>query len=87
MILDQVFSLFQKVDLVSFAVLLPAAVFLLHLIPWLLDPHGIRSIPGPFLAKFSDAWLGWVSAQGHRSEVVHEMHKKYGKFRPNTSLD
>jgi hypothetical protein len=65
---------------VSLATSLALLVLLIHVVPWLLDPHGVRSIPGPFLAKFSDAWLGWMSAHGHRSEVVHEMHKKYGKL-------
>lgn len=85
------FNVLENVDLASLAILVPVVVLLTHLVPWFLDPHGIRSIPGPFLAKFSDVWLGWVSAQGHRSEVVHEMHKKYGSFRqslsqPQTSL-
>ncbi|KZT71867.1 cytochrome P450 [Daedalea quercina L-15889] len=57
-----------------------AAILLLHFVPLIADPYRINSYPGPFLAKISDAWLGWVAAQGHRSEVVHEMHKKYGKF-------
>jgi benzoate 4-monooxygenase len=54
------------------------AVLSAHVIPWLLDEHGIRAIPGPWLAKFSDLWLGRVAAQGHRSEVVHDVHKQYG---------
>jgi benzoate 4-monooxygenase len=58
---------------------LPLAVVIAHVVPWLVDPLGIRSVPGPFLAKFSDLWLGWVSAQGHRSEVVHAMHQRYGE--------
>ncbi|KAI0302392.1 cytochrome P450 monooxygenase pc-bph [Multifurca ochricompacta] len=49
-------------------------------IPWLLDPHGLRSFPGPFLARFSDLWLGRVAQQGHRSEIVHALHEKYGTF-------
>jgi benzoate 4-monooxygenase len=65
-------------DPASLLIFLLSVVFLVHFVHWLLDPYGIRSIPGPFLAKFSDAWLGWVSAHGHRSEVVHEMHMKYG---------
>jgi len=40
----------------------------------------MRSIPGPWLAKFTDAWLGRVAARGHRSEVVHQLHKQYGTF-------
>ena len=55
--------------------LLVAAV---HVVPYVVDTHGIRSIPGPWLAKFTDGWLGRVAARGHRSEVVHELHKEYG---------
>lgn len=57
---------------------LPVAVILAHLIPYLLDPFNQRRIPGPLLAKFTDLWLGWTTSQGHRSEVVHELHEKYG---------
>ncbi|EMD34717.1 hypothetical protein CERSUDRAFT_116910 [Gelatoporia subvermispora B] len=67
-------------DWTTALLVLAVGVALVHVVPWLLDPHGIRSYPGPLLAKFSDAWLGWVAAQGHRSEVVHELHKKYGTF-------
>jgi len=59
---------------------LPVTVVLAHLISYLLDPFNQRRIPGPFLAKFSDLWLGWTTSQGHRSENVHELHKKYGTF-------
>ena len=61
---------------------LPAVAVLGHLVPYVLDSHYIRAngITGPFLARFSDAWLGWVAAHGHRSEVVHNLHKKYGKY-------
>ncbi|KAJ7874237.1 hypothetical protein B0H14DRAFT_89758 [Mycena olivaceomarginata] len=33
---------------------------------------------GPFYTKFFDTWLRYVSWQGHRSEVIHELHFKYG---------
>ncbi|KAJ7778576.1 cytochrome P450 monooxygenase [Mycena maculata] len=61
-------------------VALPPAVVFVHFAIYLVDPYGIRQYPGPFLAKFSDAWLGWISQQGHRSEIIHEMHLKYGPF-------
>lgn len=51
-----------------------------HLIPFISDPHRIRSYPGPFLAKFSDAWLGWIAARGHIIGDVHEAHRKYGRW-------
>ncbi|KAK0204124.1 cytochrome P450 monooxygenase, partial [Desarmillaria ectypa] len=36
--------------------------------------------PGPLIAKFSYAWLGYVSYKAHRSEVIHDLHMKYGPF-------
>jgi benzoate 4-monooxygenase len=68
-------------------------VALLLLVPvypilaWLLDEHGLRSIPGPKLAALSDAWLGYWAAQGCRSEHVHDMHLKYGARISLYSLD
>ncbi|KAF9231318.1 cytochrome P450 [Melanogaster broomeanus] len=59
---------------------LPVAVVLAHIIPYLADPFNQRRIPGPLLAKFSDLWIGWTASQGHRSDIVHELHKKYGTF-------
>lgn len=70
------FPLFQPALILS---LVPALIVLVHFLTWLVDPHGLRSFPGPWLARFSDLWLGRVAQQGHRSEVVHEMHKKYGE--------
>ncbi|KAK0495830.1 hypothetical protein EDD18DRAFT_1389889 [Armillaria luteobubalina] len=54
-----------------------AALVLVHLRAFFCGPCGFRSFPRPFLAKFSDARLGWVSYGGHRSETIHELHKKY----------
>ena len=65
-------------DPLVLAVAVAVLLLALHVVPWLLDPHGIQSVPGPFLAKFSDAWLAWVAAHGHRSEVVHRLHQRYG---------
>jgi benzoate 4-monooxygenase len=70
--------LWHSIDLSTIAVAIPAAFVLIHVVPYFYDPHGIRLYPGPFIAKFSDIWLGLVAKNGHRSEVVHEMHKKYG---------
>ncbi|KAK0476255.1 cytochrome P450 monooxygenase [Armillaria luteobubalina] len=55
-------------------------VVLVYLVPYLVDPHGLRSYPGPLIAKFSDAWLVYVAYKEHRSEVVHDLHTKYGPF-------
>ena len=66
--------------LTSAVLLVPVLVILGHLLPWIVDPHGLRSFPGPWLARFSDLWLGFIVPQGHRSEVVHELHEKYGEL-------
>jgi len=77
-----IFDYLLHLDFASTLSLLVVFVLLAHLVPYFVDPHCIRSngISGPFWARFSDAWLGWIAAQGHRSEVVHELHKKYGTF-------
>ncbi|GJE93716.1 cytochrome P450 monooxygenase [Phanerochaete sordida] len=69
-----------QLDFTSWLLLVPALAVAAHVALWLADPHGIRSYPGPLLAHFSDLWLGYIAAQGHRSEVVHDLHKKHGKF-------
>ena len=58
--------------------LVPVAVLLAHAVPYFVDPQRIRQYPGPFVAKFSDIWLGLVAKHGHRSEEVHKQHQKYG---------
>lgn len=72
-----------RVDLASLLVILPLVLVLSIVVPYVVDPHCIRTngITGPLLAQFSDLWLGWVAAQGHRSEVVHELHKEQGVKR------
>ncbi|KAJ4470810.1 cytochrome P450 monooxygenase pc-bph [Lentinula aciculospora] len=52
------------------------------LLPYFLDLHSLRkfSIPGPRMAALSDLWLGYYSANGHRSEVVHALHERYGRI-------
>lgn len=60
--------------------LLFAVVVLGHIVAYVVDPHALRAYPGPTLAKFTDLWLGRTVALGHRSEVVHELHQKYGEY-------
>lgn len=67
-------------DLRSIALSVPIIILVFYIIPYIADTQSIRSVPGPWLAKFTNAWLGRVSARGHRSETVHELHKKYGTF-------
>ena len=66
------------IDLYKVVAAILTVVFLVHFVPWILDLRGIRGYPGPFIAKFSDIWLGYVSKMGHRSEVIHEIHQQFG---------
>jgi len=79
-LVEQSFHFLHNVNptyIIAFVV--PTLVTLVHLVPWFVDRHGLRSFPGPSVARFSDLWLGRVAQQGHRSEVVHKMHQKYGE--------
>ena len=69
-------------DILLASIAIPTALTLGLLVRYLVDSHKIGSngIPGPLLAKLSDAWLGWTAAHGHRSEIVHALHEKYGKL-------
>ncbi len=66
-------------DPLSWALFALSASLLALLVPYFLDFHTIREYPGPLLARLSNVWLCWTAAQGHRSESVHELHKKYGQ--------
>jgi benzoate 4-monooxygenase len=74
----------MAMNFIILLIFIPIILLMYHILAYVIDPQAIRAIPGPFLAKFTDAWFGWVSAHGHRSEVVHEMHKKYGSFTYRT---
>ncbi|KAF8329218.1 cytochrome P450 monooxygenase [Amanita rubescens] len=76
----------SSINYFTVALAIPAIGLLAHFIPWLLDPCGVKGHPGPFLAKFSHFWLGYVSKMGHRSDSVHKAHQKYGpivRIAPN----
>ncbi|KAH8652032.1 cytochrome P450 [Xylariales sp. PMI_506] len=58
--------------------------FCWHLILWLRSP--VRFVPGPWLARYTDAWYFWNLHKGHFENVNEELHKKYGsivRYGPN----
>ncbi|KAH9949850.1 cytochrome P450 monooxygenase pc-bph [Amylocystis lapponica] len=55
-------------------------VFAVHFFPYLIDPHGLRAYPGPFFAKFTDAWMAMSASRGRRSEEVYKLHQRFGTF-------
>lgn len=51
-----------------------------YVIPYLLDPHDYRRrFSGPWLARFTNLWMSRIVTTGHHSEVIRELHEKYGK--------
>ena len=56
-------------------VLLP---LLFYLLPYLRN-WSIRSIPGPWAAKFSNLWLMYQCRRGRRYLAVDEAHTRLGK--------
>ncbi|KAI1424805.1 cytochrome P450 [Xylaria sp. FL1777] len=46
----------------------------------------LRSVPGPFLARYSDAWYLWYVKKGHWETQNIRLHRKYGaivRYGPN----
>ncbi|CAE6363336.1 unnamed protein product [Rhizoctonia solani] len=50
-----------------------------YLVPYLLDTHDYRRrFSGPFAASLSNWWLSRSAQSGNHSEIIHELHEKYG---------
>jgi cytochrome P450 len=46
----------------------------------------MRSIPGPFLARLTGAWVVILDLSGKRGATIHKLHQKYGhavRIAPN----
>ncbi|KAK2030248.1 cytochrome P450 [Colletotrichum zoysiae] len=46
----------------------------------------LRSVPGPFLARYTDAWFVWRVHRGHVEQDLIALHKKHGaivRYGPN----
>ncbi|KAK7428134.1 hypothetical protein QQZ08_005373 [Neonectria magnoliae] len=62
-------------------ILLAAPVlFALHLLVCITRSiHSpLRTVSGPFLARFSDVWYFWMVRKGHFEVTNRELHEKYG---------
>ena len=53
----------------------------LYMVGWIIYCryfHPLRSIPGPFLASFSRAWIVFKTAKGDMEHTQRVLHKKHG---------
>lgn len=67
-------------DLILTPYAIPVAFILFWLVPYLTSNTGLRDVPGPFFAKFTNLWLLLQARQGKRYLSVDAAHKKYGKL-------
>lgn len=51
-----------------------------HVVPYLVDPYGLRKYPGPVLARFSDFYLAHKARYGKRYDEINKLHLKYGPY-------
>jgi benzoate 4-monooxygenase len=68
------------IDLLLSPYTIPIAVLLFYIVPYLTSNTSLKSIPGPFFAKFTNLWLLAQARQGKRYQTVDDAHKKYGKL-------
>ena len=62
-------------------VTIPVAIIVLFYVGrYVIDPLGVRDIPGPWLAKITPYWLTSQARRTLRYVKVDEAHHKYGKF-------
>lgn len=59
---------------------LPVVLVVAKIVHYLTDPSGLRSYPGPFLAKFTDAWIFWTVSRNRWSCSIEDLHKRYGRI-------
>ena len=59
---------------------IPIALVLFYLVPYLTSNTTLKTVPGPFPAKFTNLWLLLQARQGKRYQSVNEAHAKYGKL-------
>ena len=71
-----VFEQLLNISPITLFILLPAGVLIYGLLQYFLDP--LRSLPGPFLARFSRFWYFFELYKGSFEETNIELHKKYG---------
>ncbi|KAF7317072.1 Protein kinase domain-containing protein [Mycena chlorophos] len=58
----------------AFYAFLSASVVLYRLSPL----HPLANIPGPFVAKISKTWMGWVAMGGKQHLYYQKLHLRYG---------
>ena len=61
-------------------VLYAVAILTLSYISLAFCTPGLRDIPGPVVAKFSDLWRLIQTWRGHYERVVQDLHRRHGNI-------
>ncbi len=61
---------------ITLFLLLPSVFLLYHLVQYVLDP--LRSVPGPFLARFTRLWYFLEVYKGSFEVTNVELHRRHG---------
>jgi hypothetical protein len=74
----QTVGFFNMTDLPGIPLFVSGSIILVTIlvVSYLRDP--LRSIPGPFLAKWSPLWMLYHARQGDMHRVMIAQHQKYG---------
>ncbi|CAE6439535.1 unnamed protein product, partial [Rhizoctonia solani] len=68
-------------DSFQYSIALGTFVLTFYVVPYLLDPYDYRRrFPGPPLAGLTNWWMSSIVRSGHHSEIVRQLHEKYGTF-------
>jgi benzoate 4-monooxygenase len=59
---------------------IPLYLTLYYIIPYFTTYSSLAKIPGPFIAKFSNIWLGLSARRGQKYAAVDWAHRKYGRI-------
>lgn len=66
----------DRQDILRYAPFIGIAILSVLVINYFRNP--LRSVPGPFWAKFSNLWLVYHTRQGRMHRKMIELHGKYG---------
>ena len=61
-------------------------VVTVHLVPYVVDQGGIKSIPGPWFAKFTDVWLDRVASEAKGGRDMKKAGGETTETRPTANI-
>jgi benzoate 4-monooxygenase len=65
--------------LIVLCAFVPIWACLYWIVPYFTTYKHLRTIPGPFVGKFSNLWLALAARRGQKFAWVDYAHRKYGK--------